>query len=101
MPDFVSKMKLEDLQIYRQIEAEVSDPLYQDYVHGSWAGHNAGCRGPLCKKWRRLTSPKSADGLAIFEDYMLYRKMVNQNEVEERRESRSATYHHWDSAVGE
>ncbi len=36
-----------------EIVNEITDPKYQNRTHGTRSCHNAGCTGPLCKKFNK------------------------------------------------
>lgn len=69
-------MNLDDMQIAKDIDAELADQEHQTMTHGTAYCYGKGCKGPICRKGNRDRKRKSK-GIVMepypFDEYIEFR----------------------------
>lgn len=58
-------MQLEDLQITKDIDAELADEEFSTATHGTAYCYGKGCKGPICKKGNRDRRRKTRNATPV------------------------------------
>lgn len=70
-------MQLEDLQISKDIDAELEDEEFKGATHGTSYCYGRGCKGPICKKGNRDRKRATRNAHPVpgpFDDYIEHRR---------------------------